>query len=63
MIVKSHGWTLWENVQAALDRRFKAAGRHNAAGTRRIPLEQPGGAGTCLSCGRPAKEMALFAQA
>ena len=26
MIVKPYGWTLWENMQQALDRRFKDTG-------------------------------------
>lgn len=37
MIVKPYGWTLWENVQAALDRRFKATGHVNAAFPVLIP--------------------------
>ncbi len=30
MIVKPYGWALWENIQGALDRRFKATGHLNA---------------------------------
>jgi len=30
MIVKPYGWALWENIQGALDRRFKATGHMNA---------------------------------
>ncbi len=30
---------------------------------RCIPLEQPGGSGTCIQCGKPAKEKAIFAKA
>ena len=30
MIVKPYGWTLWENIQYQLDRRFKATGHLNA---------------------------------
>ncbi|MFN8495193.1 MAG: proline--tRNA ligase [Caldilineaceae bacterium] len=30
MIVKPYGWALWENLQSALDRRFKATGHVNA---------------------------------
>jgi prolyl-tRNA synthetase len=30
---------------------------------RCIPLEQPGGSGTCIHCGQPAKEKAIFARA
>src|SRR5829696_9179460 len=37
MIVKPYGWTLWENVTAALDRRFKATGHVNAAFPVLIP--------------------------
>lgn len=37
MIVKPYGWTLWENIQAALDKRFKATGHVNAAFPLLIP--------------------------
>ncbi len=37
MVVRPYGWTLWENVQAALDRRFKATGHVNAAFPLLIP--------------------------
>ena len=37
MIVKPYGWTLWENVTAQLDRRFKATGHVNAAFPVLIP--------------------------
>lgn len=37
MIVKPYGWTLWENIQAQLDRRFKATGHVNAAFPMLIP--------------------------
>ena len=30
MIVRPYGWALWENIQQALDRRFKATGHVNA---------------------------------
>jgi prolyl-tRNA synthetase len=33
------------------------------ATTRCIPLEQPGGSGVCIHCGRPASEIAIFAKA
>ena len=33
------------------------------ATTRCIPLEQPGGMGTCIHCGQPAREKAMFAKA
>jgi prolyl-tRNA synthetase len=38
MIVRPYGWTLWENIQGALDRRFKATGHENAAFPLLIPL-------------------------
>jgi prolyl-tRNA synthetase len=37
MIIKPYGWTLWENIQAALDRRFKATGHVNAGFPMFIP--------------------------
>src|SRR6266850_1027960 len=37
MIVKPYGWALWENIQGALDRRFKATGHVNAAFPLFIP--------------------------
>ena len=37
MIVRPYGWTLWENIQQALDRRFKATGHLNAAFPLLIP--------------------------
>ena len=37
MIVKPYGWALWENIQQALDRRFKATGHLNAAFPLLIP--------------------------
>lgn len=30
---------------------------------RNLPLEQPGGEGTCVYCGRPARSWAIFAKA
>ena len=38
MIVRPYGWALWENMQSALDRRFKATGHENAAFPLLIPL-------------------------
>lgn len=38
MIVKPYGWTLWENIQQALDRRFKETGVENAAFPMFIPM-------------------------
>jgi prolyl-tRNA synthetase len=37
MIVRPYGWSLWENIQQALDRRFKATGHVNAAFPMMIP--------------------------
>jgi len=33
------------------------------ATTRNIPMDQPGGEGGCIHCGKPAKEQAIFARA
>lgn len=38
MIVRPYGWALWENVQSALDSRFKATGHVNAAFPLLIPM-------------------------
>ena len=38
MVVRPYGWTLWENIQAALDRRFKETGHVNAAFPLLIPM-------------------------
>ena len=37
MVVRPYGWALWENMQAALDRRFKDTGHVNAAFPLLIP--------------------------
>lgn len=37
MVVRPYGWALWENIQAALDRRFKETGHVNAAFPLFIP--------------------------
>ncbi len=37
MVVRPHGWALWENIQQALDRRFKETGHVNAAFPLFIP--------------------------
>src|SRR5260370_7178572 len=37
MIVRPYGWALWENIQQALDRRFKATGHQNVP----VPLLTP----------------------
>ena len=38
MVIKPHGYELWENVKAGLDRRFKATGHVNAYFPLFIPL-------------------------
>jgi len=38
MLVKPYGWALWENIQAALDRRFKENGVENAGFPMFIPM-------------------------
>jgi len=38
MVVRPYGWALWENIQAALDRRFKETGHVNAYFPLFIPL-------------------------
>ena len=38
MIIKPYGWALWENIQAALDKRFKATGHQNVAFPLLIPM-------------------------
>jgi prolyl-tRNA synthetase len=38
MVVRPHGWAIWEKIQAELDRRFKATGHQNAAFPLLIPL-------------------------
>jgi len=38
MVVRPYGWALWENIQAALDQRFKATGHVNAAFPMLIPM-------------------------
>ncbi len=38
MVIKPHGYALWENVKGGLDRRFKATGHVNAYFPLFIPL-------------------------
>ncbi len=38
MVVRPYGWALWENMQQALDRRFKETGHVNAAFPLFIPM-------------------------
>ena len=37
MVVRPYGWALWENIQQALDKRFKATGHQNVAFPLLIP--------------------------
>jgi len=37
MVVRPYGWSVWENIQAALDKRFKETGHVNAAFPLLIP--------------------------
>ena len=38
MVVRPYGWALWENMQQALDKRFKETGHVNAAFPLFIPM-------------------------
>jgi prolyl-tRNA synthetase len=38
MVVRPYGWALWENIQQALDKRFKDTGHVNAAFPLFIPM-------------------------
>src|SRR5260221_14358726 len=38
MVIKPHGYAIWEKIQADLDRRFKATGHKNAYFPLLIPL-------------------------
>jgi prolyl-tRNA synthetase len=38
MVVRPYGWAIWENIQQALDKRFKASGHVNAAFPLLIPM-------------------------
>jgi prolyl-tRNA synthetase len=38
MVVRPYGWAIWENIQAALDERFKNTGHVNAAFPMFIPM-------------------------
>lgn len=38
MVVRPYGWALWENIQQALDKRFKETGHVNAAFPLFIPM-------------------------
>ena len=38
MVVRPYGWAIWENIQSALDKRFKDTGHVNAAFPLLIPM-------------------------
>jgi len=38
MVVRPYGWAIWENIQSALDKRFKETGHVNAAFPLFIPM-------------------------
>ena len=38
MVVRPYGWAIWENIQSALDTRFKSTGHVNAAFPLFIPM-------------------------
>jgi prolyl-tRNA synthetase len=52
-------WAWWCGDPAD-EERVKA---DTKATTRCIPLDQPGGSGPCIVCGKPASEMAVWARA
>jgi len=59
--VMEKGWAIsWWCGDPACEAAIK---EDTKATTRCIPLEQPGGEGPCIRCGRPAKEVAVFARA
>ena len=38
MVIKPHGYAIWEKIQADLDRRFKATGHKNAYFPLLVPM-------------------------
>jgi prolyl-tRNA synthetase len=55
------GWAFaWWCGEGECEAKIK---EETKATTRNIPLEQPGGTGTCIYCGKPAKEKVYFARA
>jgi prolyl-tRNA synthetase len=58
--VVQDGWAdAWWCEQAACEAQIKEDTR---ASTRCLPLDQPGGKGTCIRCGDPATRRAIFAR-
>ena len=63
MIVKPYGWALWENIQAALDKRFKATGVQNAGFFVTVPCntdDRRKTLGFAASRGLPAEKTGKF---
>jgi len=55
------GWAdVWWCGETACELQIK---EDTKATSRNIPLEQPGGEGTCVHCGKPARERAIFSRA
>ena len=65
--VSADGWALaWWCGDVACETSIKERVREEAGipvTTRCIPLEQPGGRGACVGCGREATEQAIFGRA
>ncbi|MGH2607372.1 MAG: proline--tRNA ligase anticodon binding domain-containing protein, partial [Anaerolineales bacterium] len=59
--VVQHGWAdSWWCGETSCEAEIKD---ETKATIRCIPLEQPGGQGVCVHCGKPASERAVFARA
>jgi prolyl-tRNA synthetase len=58
--VLEKGWALsWWCGRRECEAQIK---EDTKASTRNLPLEQPGGSGTCIHCGQPAQMKAIFAR-
>lgn len=59
--IVTDGWAYaWWCGEAECEARIK---EETKATTRNIPLDQPGGSGVCIHCGKPAAEKVYFARA
>lgn len=59
--VVKNGWAdVWWCGETACELEIKD---ETKATSRNIPLEQPGGEGVCIHCGKPAHERAIFSRA
>jgi prolyl-tRNA synthetase len=55
------GWVLaWWCGEPECETQIK---EETKATTRNIPMDQPGGEGACIHCGKPARQQAIFARA